>query len=337
MVDQQTADWINTWWTPEHQLAQQQQLEGQIAQRALAEGWTRNGDQWIPPGGLGTTPPDVTGQTPDAPMPIPTDPAGDSAVGAIRASLGQYGLAGLGDTIWGWWKAGVPIEQILLDMRNTSEYKARFPAMEALAQKGRALSEQEYIEYERGVSNLFHQYGIPTGFYDSPSDFSNFLINDLSLSEIAERVQLAADRVYSASTIERQQMQLLYGVDDGHMISFMLDPAKAQPFLQRAVNAVKASGAWANSELGQLTLAEAERLAALDPGQAAQSIGKLGALRELFNPLDFGEQAIVRSQQLGAITGDVSDQEDINRRGERRKARFEGGGQFVTNREGLTV
>jgi hypothetical protein len=308
---------------------------GGIAGALRSAGYTEVGPgNWQPPTQSGPTPPEVTGE---APLPIPIDEAGDSAAGALRAALGTYGLGGLGDKVWAWHKAGVPLEQILLDIRSSPEYNARFPAMSVLAGKGRALSEDEYINYEQSVASVMRQYGIPAGFFDAPDDFARYLVNDISVQEIADRVQLAASIVYNASPTDRYQLQTLYGVNDGAAIAYMLDPAKAQPLLQKQYNAVKAASAWSLSQLGQLTQGEAESLASLDPSQTQQAIGNLGRMRELFTPLDSGENAIGRGDQIGALTGDVSDQEAIARRGERRTARFSGGGSYGQTKEGLSV
>ena len=260
-----------------------------------------------------------------------------SARAIIQRALDAYGLSGLGDYAWNSYLDGNPIEQIMLDIRDRPEYKARFPAMDYLAQNGRAITENTYIEYERAVANMFRQYGIPEGFYDGPDDFANFLKNDVSVAEIAQRVQLAADSVYNAPQQQKDQLYNLYGVDEGHAMAYMLDPQRAQPILSRQFQAAERSGRFKMAGLGQLSAADAERLTQLSPDEAAQQIGKLGQGRELLTALDRGEADIDRNTQIGALIGETSAQDILTRRAERRQSAFQAGGRYAASREGLVV
>src|SRR5689334_18836184 len=116
----------------------------------------------------------AAGQPVDSGTPAPSGLTAEqkSARAILDDTLAQYGLSGLGDRLWQQYLNGEPIEQIMVDLRKTPEYKARFPGMEALSKKGRAISEGEYISIERGYAQLFREYGLPAGFYDDPSDFA---------------------------------------------------------------------------------------------------------------------------------------------------------------------
>lgn len=260
-----------------------------------------------------------------------------SAQAELNKALAEFGLESLADFVWTEWKAGRPIEQIMLDIRNTPEYKTRFPAMATLAQGGHAITEQQYVDYERSAQNVMKQYGIPAGFYDQPDDFAGFLTNNISIAELADRVQLAADAVFNAPPLAKAQLQTLYGISEGAITAYMLDPTRAEPILQRTWNAARAGADWQQSQLGQLTTTQAEQLAILDPAAAAESIAKLGTARELFGGLDFGETDITRQTLLGSLTGNVANAQEIATRAERRQARFQGGTRYGQTQEGLTV
>lgn len=68
-----------------------------------------------------------------------------SARAAITRVLDQFGLGSLAGWAWQRYVAGVPVEQIMLDLRERPEYRARFPAMRELADRGRAITENEYL------------------------------------------------------------------------------------------------------------------------------------------------------------------------------------------------
>ena len=96
------------------------------------------------------------------------------------------------------------IEQILLELRETPEYKTRFPAMDALSKRGRAISEAQYINYEQSAAAVFKAAGLPAGFYDTPDDFSRFLTNDVALPELQKRVEAYQDVAFSQPPEVRQ-------------------------------------------------------------------------------------------------------------------------------------
>src|SRR3546814_1735147 len=58
------------------------------------------------------------------------------------------------------YKGGDSFEEIMLELRETREYKERFPAMQTLRQQGRALTEQQYMQYEQGLRQVLHTFGL---------------------------------------------------------------------------------------------------------------------------------------------------------------------------------
>lgn len=204
-----------------------------------------------------------------------------------------------------------------------------------------AISPAEVLEYERRARQLFQEAGLPPGFYDSPDDFYNFLLNDVSISELNGRVEIARTLLHSVSQEDRLEMKRLYGLSDGQEIAYVLDNKRALPLLQNQFAAARTSGAALRSGYGQLNLEEAEQLAkaGIDPGQAAQGFGALVQSRQLFTALpglEASEDTITRQEQLsGTFTGNALAAERIRRRAEMRVAAFQGGGGFVTNREGF--
>lgn len=271
--------------------------------------------------------------------PIPGLPSGQvdaSAKAIITGFLEQYGLGGLANWAWEQYKNGAPLEQIFLEIRKRPEYKARFPAMEALAKQGRAISEAEYIEYERSVIGIFHAAGLPKGFYDQPGDFTKFLSQNISPAELQGRVEAYLTLAYD--TPGQDEFQRLYGIGPGAIAAYFIDPDRALPHLEKMARSAVLGTRSIGAGFGQLSQSEAERLAELgiSPEQAAQTFGQLTGFRELFSPLDQGETAISRQTQLAAgFEQHAASQEEIMRRARRRQAPFEQGGEFAASAQGF--
>lgn len=270
------------------------------------------------------------------------DPVQQDAVAYLRQLLGSYGLAELSEWAYEQVIAGNTPTMVRQMLWEQPAFKKRFKVIFERRDKGLpAISVDEVLDYERKARQLFHEAGLPPGFYDSPDDFHSFLVNDVSLSELNGRVELARDYVYSASAEDRAEARRLYGLTEGQEIAYVLDRTRALPLLQSQFNSARTAGASQRSGYGALSRAEAERLTALgiDPERASQGFGALVQSRELFNALpgmETAEDAIGREDQLGAaFGGDARAEERLRRRGEMRAAVFAGGGGFVADKEGF--
>ncbi len=276
--------------------------------------------------------------------PAPTGLTADqkSARAILDDTLAQYGLSGLGDRLWQQYLNGEPIEQIMVDLRKTPEYKARFPGMEQLSKNGRAISEGEYISLERAYKQSFRQAGLPEGFYDSPDDFASFIANEVSPQEMSARLDVARVALYELPPQVRDEAARLYGLQSGDIMAFLLDPTKALPIIQQQFTAAQAGFAAQNAGYGLLTKAEAERLATSGKSfdQYVEGFDFLGRAGELFNPIlgETGNQDVItRDEQLSIVggTGNAA-QRRLERRARERVAQFAGGGGYSTTQAGVT-
>jgi hypothetical protein len=269
-----------------------------------------------------------------------------SAKAELTKTLGRYGLASLGDFAWREYLAGIPIEQIMLDIRDTAEYKARFPAMEHLAQTGHAVSEAEYIGYETTATSIFKAAGLPAGFYDQPDDFTHFLTNNIGLPELQSRVDMAKTAVYNADPDALAALEDFYSVGGrpesmiGDLTAYFLDDTRALPLIQTQWISAQNAAAAKRTGYGEITRTEAERLAALGvTGEQAQSgFGTLASMQELFTNLP-GEnpEAPTREQgQAAVFENDATARRSIERQQRRRKAPFQQGGGFSQEGGGVT-
>lgn len=266
---------------------------------------------------------------PASPSPIPTvtGPVQDSASAQLNSILANYGLTSLSSFIQQKVKAGESIEQIELEMRQTPEYQARFPAMAQLSSQGRAISEQQYIDLENQYQGILRAAGLPPGFYDTPQDFANLITNQVSPSELSSRVQQYSTVAFNSPPEVKQQLEQLYGISPGELTAYFIDPNQALPLIQQRVASAQVAGQAQISGYGQLTQQQATLLgqAGVTGSQAQQGFQQLGMEKQLFNALP-GENTpdITTDQQLGAqFLGNADAALQIKNRALQRVAQFQ--------------
>jgi hypothetical protein len=224
-------------------------------------------------------------------------------------------------------------------LRETPEFKTRFPANAARLRAGLPeLSVSEYIGLEKGYEDAMRGSGLPAGFYDDPSDFANFISANTSVAEVQSRVNDGYKAVADANPQVIAQMKELYGVGDGELAAYFLDPAKATPILVRQARAAQISAEGKRQAGIQLSAADAEALAREDVTQteAQTAFGEVGRQQELYNPL-LGEQAITQQEAIGAATGtDQAAKQRVETRKRQRQATFAGGGSFSASQTGMS-
>ncbi len=302
-------------------------------------GW---GFQWQSPSGnindpRATTRPTGTGIGGGNGGLITTPQADSSARIILAAALGQYGLAALGDWAWQKWQAGESVDQIMLELRDTTEYKTRFPAMETLSKSGHAITEAQYINYEQSAMSIFKAAGLPTGFYDQPSDFAGFLTNNVALPELQTRIQMYQEAVFNEPQ-EVRDILMAQGVTPGDMTAYFIDPDKALPIIQLGYGMARAGGYSQHAGFGDLTGEQSVLVARqnLNSQQLAQGFGTLTAASQLYTGLiGSGEWDISKDTALSAaFESNAQDQAIIEQRKQQRLAAFAGGGGVTTTQTG---
>jgi hypothetical protein len=264
-----------------------------------------------------------------------------SALDQIRGVLNDYGLGGLADAYWQKILDNTPESEIFLWLRSTNEYKQRFPAMaQRAAANLPAISEEEYISYETAARQIMRSAGLPQGFYDQPADFANFIGKDVSIREFNQRVDDGIIAAAKAPQDVRDQLQSLYGVTEGGLAAFFLDPDRALPVLQRDFQAAQTAAASQRTGFGQLTRDQAERIAAtgVTADEAQNRFGQLAQVGEVVKALPGERQDTEISQETqiaAGFEGSTAAQQAIENKRAGRKAQFEGGGGVLTSEKGL--
>lgn len=259
----------------------------------------------------------------------------EDAAALLERMFAQYGISGLGPVIRQWLQQGYSADTIALLIRDTPQYKERFPAMEALAQRGMALTESQYIDLERQYRGVMVSYGLPQGFYDRPDDFAGFIINDVSPRELDQRVFTAQQFLNSSNPEYLNALQEYYGISRGAALAYVLDPEKAQDVLRREMRAAEIGAA--GSTYGfDLSLSEAAGYAQ-NPmvEQDAFNADTLRGDLQLFQQarrLATLDSRLARIDQetyrdifaVDTLLGDENKRMASQRRGQREAARFSG-------------
>lgn len=231
--------------------------------------------------------PGVQLTTPLPAVPIgPTGQAGTAAsalTGATRDAysslvdlFSSYGLATLAPTILGYVQQGYGSDTITTLLQQTDAYKQRF-AGNAIRQKNglSVLSPADYLNAEQSYQSVMRAAGLPSGFYDSPQDFTNFIGQNVSATELQSRVQLASQATLTASPAYTQALQQM-GLSKGDLTAYFLDPTKALPLLQQqATTAAIGSEALQRGLSFDQSYATQLAQAGFTQSQAAQGYGQI--------------------------------------------------------------
>ena len=251
--------------------------------------------------------------------------------------LNTYGLGELSDYIYNEIivKETVNLnnpDAIIFAIREQPAYQKRFAGNAARLKKGLAeLDPASYIGLENQFRQTLQSNGLPANFYDQSDDFQALIEGDVSPAELNERVQQGYRAVADADPAVKEQMKNLYGVGEGELAAYFLDPKRTAPLLTRQAQAASIAARGLEQGGIQLSGAFAEDLArrGITEQQARAGFGEVGALGELRQTFA-GETALSGEQLAGAAFGiDVASQQELERRKRLRTGEFAGGGSFA--------
>lgn len=268
-----------------------------------------------------------------------------SAHAIVLSFLNQFGLGSLAGWAWDRYKqlggGSTALDTISLEMVDQPQFKARFPAYDILAKRGEAMSPAEMVAYEKTAKQIFHDAGLPQGFYDTPQDLGSFMVNNVSATELKSRVDLAQQAAIGSPPDVRNQLETLYGIPaTGSLTAYFLDPTKALPVIQQQFTASQIAADASRSGVGQLTAGQATHLAQLGVSDAgAQSaFGNLAGQQHLFDQQVRGEDQIDLGTQLAAtFDNSAAAKLRIRRRQEARLADFQGSSGFAATQTGVAA
>ena len=159
-----------------------------------------------------------------------------SIVDILSARFKNYGLETLTDTIKKLAIDGATESTVTLALQGTDEYKTRFKANETRAAAGlTVLQPAEYLNLEDSYRQVLRAYGLKQ--FDNDSYVQQFIANDVSATELSNRVVTAVQRVQNADPAIQAQLRQYYGVGATDLVAYVLDPQQQFQKIERQVAA----------------------------------------------------------------------------------------------------
>lgn len=210
---------------------------------------------------------------------------GESAYNILYKKFSEFGLGSLVQEVERYIKDGLSEDEFTLRLRETDSYQKRFAANKQRIAKGlAALSEAEYIQMEDKYQEVMRQYGLPASYYEKDSmgtqkGFQDLLANDVSNTELEDRLMVAQDRVLKSNPEVLKALKDFYpDIKNGDILAYTLDPKNAIKNIQSKVTAAEIGGAALQSNL-TTNLARAEELQkyGVDKAAATEGYSTIGA------------------------------------------------------------
>lgn len=172
------------------------------------------------------------------------------SIAAIKALLSSYGIGDLSAAITDAVIKGyssATIELIMQDPNSNDPlavaFQQRFPANKVRAAAGKSvLSPAEYLRAERSYTEVLKSYGVSN--LASKEKLSQFISNDISAAEVADRVGIAINRVQNADADTKKALAEYYPMlNQVDIVGAVLDPAEGLPALKRKIQIAEIGGA----------------------------------------------------------------------------------------------
>jgi hypothetical protein len=145
---------------------------------------------------------------------------------------------------------GISEEQFTASLRKSPQYQKRFSANKDRITAGlKPLSEAAYIAMEDKYQSVMRNYGLPESYYAKgefgvQDGFTKLIANDVSNTELEERIMTAQDRVLNANPEVTAALKQFYpGITNGDILAYTLNPTNGLKDIQRKVTAAEIGGA----------------------------------------------------------------------------------------------
>ena len=243
---------------------------------------------------------------------------GQSAYELLYEEFDRYGLGSLVKDVEEFVKDGLSKSELTLKLRGTETYKKRFAANADRVKAGlAAISEAEYIGLEDQYQNIMRNYGLPESYYargdfGTQAGFQKFIANDVSATELEERVMAGQERVLNSNPEVLAALRSFYpGITNGDILAYTLDPTNALTEIKRKVTAAEIGGAAIQAGLKtNLTRAEELSQAGITKQQAQQGFQTVaevaprgGQLAAMYGESPYTQQTA--EQEVFGLAGSV--------------------------------
>jgi hypothetical protein len=241
-----------------------------------------------------------------------------SAYDLLYNEFAQYGLGDLVAPLKNLIQTGISPSEFTLRLRETPAYQTRFAANADRVKNGlAAVSEAEYINLEDQYQNIMRNYGLPESYYakgqyGTQAGFQKFIANDVSATELEDRVMTAQQRVVNANPEVMASLKAFYpGITNGDILAYTLDPKNALTDIKRKVTAAEIGGAATQAGLTTgMTRAEELTAAGITKAQAQQGFQTVaevaprgGQLASMYGESPYTQQTA--EQEVFGLVGSV--------------------------------
>ena len=193
-------------------------------------------NQWRTTNRAGVTSPATS------PAPLPAAPAG-TVPDYLLAMFQQYGLGDLAAWYVRRVTEGATDAQLAAEIYDQPAYQRRFPAMAALRQRGRAITEAEYMAVERSYRDSLAAYGLAGSVYDQQDTFTRLIESEVSVRELEERISDAKMVVDSTDPNVKNALLTNYGISSADLLTYALDPkGRGKDYVERLARSATLQG-----------------------------------------------------------------------------------------------
>ncbi|MBM4407751.1 MAG: hypothetical protein FJ038_03920 [Chloroflexi bacterium] len=255
----------------------------------------------------------------------------------IEDVLARYDLGSEAQWAWDLIIQGVGQVQLLQELREREAYQTRFAGMALRREQGRAaISEGEYIAWERQAEQLGRAAGLPEEFF-TREFFAQQIGYDRSINELSAIYTNAYKAVVEAPPEVRAAFNEFTGVmGDAAFAAYLLDPERSVAGIERMAQKAIVSGnaATFGFEVGE-GLADQIVSRGIQGGQALQAFQQINDRRDYFRETVSDTQDVTATEAIEAQFGtDPDANRVVNRRLEERQAAFGGGASSVATDQG---
>jgi hypothetical protein len=166
----------------------------------------------------------------------------ESVIATLTDRFNKYNLQGLIPTITRLAREGATESTITLALQETDDYRRRFAANQERMKKGlQVLSPADYLNLEDSYRQTLRAYGLNQ--FDTDAYVSQFISNDMSPSELSQRVATAVQRVQNADPAITKTLRDFYGIGQNDLVAYVLDPNQQFQRIERQVAAAEIGAA----------------------------------------------------------------------------------------------
>jgi hypothetical protein len=246
--------------------------------------------------------------------------ARQSAYDLLYTQFANYGLGSLVEPLKGLIKSGASPSEFAIKLRTdplyNTAYKKRFAANDLRISKGlKAIDEATYLGLEDQYQEILRNAGLPESYWKRgelgiQEGFTNFIANDVSATELEDRVNTAQQRVLYANPEVSIALKTFYpDITNGDLLAYALDPTKGLDQIKRRITAAEIGSSAVQMGLAT-NVTDAEYLARYGVNKAQAQQGYRTAAEVLPTASKLGD--IYANQGLGAYTQQTAEQEIFN-------------------------